>query len=68
MEKSAGPLHCFLRGPGKTDKAAFLRLHALLEKLYLVVHERLQREIVDDLSVAVLTPPPLAFPVTNSHG
>ena len=32
--------------PTRTDKVTFLRLRALLKKLYPVVHERLQRQVV----------------------
>ena len=37
--------------PAKIDKAAFLRLHALLEAHYPRVHEQLERRVVDDLSL-----------------
>lgn len=42
--------------PDKIDKAAFLRLHALLEKFYPKVHERLQRQVVNDLSLLYTWP------------
>ena len=42
--------------PASIDKAAFLRLHALLEKFYPVVHERLERQVVNDLSLLYTWP------------
>jgi carboxypeptidase PM20D1 len=54
----------------KIDRSAFLRLHALLEKFYPVVHERLQREVVNDLSLLYTWPgsdPDLPAAMLTAH-
>jgi len=54
----------------KIDKAAFLRLHALLEKFYPLVHEQLQRQVINDLSLLYTWPgsdPSLPAAMLTAH-
>ena len=54
----------------RIDRDAFLRLHALLENLYPLVHQRLQREAVSDLSLLYTWPgsdPNLSAALLTAH-